>query len=275
MAAALVTVVAFGAAAPAPEVTMPPGWIAVNTPSERAIYCVDTGTIPTDWRVTLDSNRLQVAKLTELDSDPLPFKLTHPAAGLRHVLKVDDGWLIGFDDGEWGGSLWWFNADGTQSRELEKAQGGPPPAWHAGNVQALLRLGSVILAFTGIEHLTLDEGLLYLVERGPDGAWAATSVADLGAMPEAVVPVSGDAALVVTNKGLLSVSGSGHVQSLHDVHTAGLYANSIATADGSVVFVGMREYVIVLTKTGSTYAEQWYSPGANTCSTAATASPTP
>ena len=28
----------------------------------------------------------------------------------HHVVRVDDGWLVGFDAGEYGGSLWWYPA---------------------------------------------------------------------------------------------------------------------------------------------------------------------
>lgn len=273
---------------------MPPGWITVSAPSTAQINCVDEG-LPTDWRVALDGDRLQVAKLKEIDSDPLPFKLPVPAdevteAGhwpVRHVLRVDDGWLVGFDAGEWDGSLWWFNADGTQSRELEgyvkgafakaltKAeQNRTPFVWHFGNVLALFKLGSAILAFTGTGHLTLDEGLVYSVERGP-GAWTAKQLADLGAMPEVATPISNDSALVVTDKGLLSVSASGQVRPLKDVYSRALYVNSIASVDGNVIYVGMRDFVIALVKSGSTYDVQWYAQASNTCASATTASPTP
>ena len=38
--------------------------------------------------------------------------------GDRHVLGVADGWLVGFNAGEFGGGLWWFSFDGKRSKRI-------------------------------------------------------------------------------------------------------------------------------------------------------------
>jgi len=37
---------------------------------------------------------------------------------VRHVIRVRDGKLVGEDQGEWGGSLWWISKDGRRRKWL-------------------------------------------------------------------------------------------------------------------------------------------------------------
>jgi hypothetical protein len=41
------------------------------------------------------------------------------------------------------------------------------------NVKAIHRLGAHVVAVTGLAHLGIDEGMLYRVQRAPDGELAA------------------------------------------------------------------------------------------------------
>jgi hypothetical protein len=67
-------------------------------------------------------------------------------------LRVDDGWLVGVDHGEWGGALWWVAAGGAEHRLLATE-----------NVRALVATEGEVVAVTGSAHLMLREGgLLHL-----------------------------------------------------------------------------------------------------------------
>lgn len=69
-------------------------------------------------------------------------------------LAAFGGVLLGADAGEWGGALT-FAAGSKRDRLLEK------------NTTGIHRVGSSIVAATGLAHLMMDDGVLYRVER-PD-----------------------------------------------------------------------------------------------------------
>ena len=65
------------------------------------------------------------------------------------------------------------------------------PIWfdddvHAQNVHALVRLGGDVLAFEGLAHLGMDEGMVLRIHRGDAGRWRATTFAMLPGAPEAI-----------------------------------------------------------------------------------------
>lgn len=94
-----------------------------------------------------------------------------------HVaLRVDGGWLVGGNRGEWGGELVFIDDAGASSKLLEE------------NVEDIHRLGDRIVALTGLAHLSMNEGKVIEVERvgghwktrmwralpgAPQGSWLA------------------------------------------------------------------------------------------------------
>lgn len=75
------------------------------------------------------------------------------------ALRVDGGWLVGIDRGEWGGELAYIGAAGSPQIIFEQ------------NVHDLFRLGDQIVVVSGLAHLTSNEGMVYRLQRRPDGAW--------------------------------------------------------------------------------------------------------
>ncbi len=269
-----------GGPAPDPAPTMPPDWIAIPQPDDAEKHCGNWAM--REWHVTTSGNSVAISNNRVAAHDPLPSTISlRPNQvsqigdrGARHVLQVEDGWLVGFDDGEWDGSLWWFSSDGKTSKELE---GWSESAWRSafakaahsgdyrdfpspGNVHALIKTPHGILAFVGLAHMTLDEGAVFSVSRGSDGAWKAVKIATIEGEPEAVAADSSGGVLVESNKGVSRVSDSGEVTELHAIDTIGLYANSIAETERGEIFLGMRQYVVQLEPVGSSYTEQWYAP---------------
>lgn len=79
-----------------------------------------------------------------------------------HVaLRVDDGWLVGGNRGEWGGELGFLGDDGSFQPILEV------------NVRDIHRLGDRIVVTTGLAHMTLNSGEVQAVQRLPGGQWQA------------------------------------------------------------------------------------------------------
>ena len=75
-----------------------------------------------EWEVLELRDRASARRINNRDkSAGTSFTFEIPAersfAGHRTAIRVEDGWLIGFNAGESGGSLWWFSKDGKDRYE--------------------------------------------------------------------------------------------------------------------------------------------------------------
>ena len=119
-----------------------------------------------DWVVYLDNNEIMVDdirnKWDELRVKP-PFEIRQsnskminisaPLAGLIDVVKVQDGYLIGFNRGEWGGELYWFSKNGKRRYEISGHQ-----------IVKFIERDNKIYAIAGLAHLTMSKGSV--IENG-------------------------------------------------------------------------------------------------------------
>ncbi len=115
-------------------------------------------------------------------------------------LKVDDGYLVGFDQGEFGGGLVFFDLAGNQSRPL------------CGNTQGIHRMSSGIVAVTGHGHLGMTEGILFQVSKNSTGGWQATRWKALPGCPEKSGVLPNGSLRVVCSGGTVEVSPSGDIR---------------------------------------------------------------
>jgi hypothetical protein len=102
---------------------------------------IDAGLARVEWRVYLKDGQVRAALISEtsdLGSTPPEFA---PRAGEYQFanrdtyMRTDDGWLVSFRRGEWGGALYWFSSDGKSNQYLGGQQ-----------VNQFLRMGERILA---------------------------------------------------------------------------------------------------------------------------------
>jgi HEAT repeat protein len=76
------------------------------------------------------------------------------------ALRVDDGWLVGSDRGEWGGELAFIGDDGTLTVIVNE------------NVKNIHLVGDRWIVVAGLSHLLSSRGMLFDVFRTPAGAWS-------------------------------------------------------------------------------------------------------
>ena len=169
--------------------------------------------------------------------------------GDRHVIRVEDGWLVGIDRGEFGGALWWFSSDGKNSKKLADE-----------NVVGFAQSSSGMMALTGLAHLGIDTGKILRITNGAAGNRKIEMLVDLGAAPRIFVVESPDSLLIMTTRGLVRVKSSGVVEQLLSTNYALLYPNSMTLSTSGVVHVGMRHFITRLTPTGNSYREEWFVP---------------
>jgi len=155
----------------------------------------------------------------------LPFKIVPKAVdeydfGGRQVnLKVDNGWLVGFDKGEWGGNLFWFNEKGTKYEKIT-----------SGNIKNLFKINGKIYATEGLAHLYLSSGQIFAVEL-VYGKWTVEKKIDLPNTPYATTLTKDKEFLI------------------------GLYPNSILI-DKQTIYIGMRAGIL-RTQFGSIDKQEW------------------
>ena len=86
-----------------------------------------------------------------------------PPLDVADYLKVDGGLLVGYDSGEFGGALLWFDDQGRLRQTLTTA-----------NTLRVVSTPRGPVAFTGLAHGMKDEGhVLRLTRRG--AGWRSTS----------------------------------------------------------------------------------------------------
>jgi HEAT repeat protein len=116
-----------------------------------------------------------------------------------HVaLRVEDGWLMGSDQGEWGGELTFVGDDGD--RQLVFSD----------NIENIVRLGDRLVAVTGLAHL-ISHGAVIELQR--DGRrWSARTWRVLPDAPQASALVRPGNLFVKTDNGnLVLISPEGQM----------------------------------------------------------------
>lgn len=217
-----------------------------------------------EWNVaTVDGKVRATRRLTgDKTDDPLPFVIA-PAEGMkgrRRVVRVSDGWIVGFDAGEWDGSLWWFSADGTSRRELLASERDEQhlERWFPQNVRAILRVNETLLVFQGLAHLGINMGRVAAVAVA--APHHAHLLGQLPGSPKVAIVDGTDGALVVTNDRLLRVNTAGAMTLVARLDLSGLYPSSVVRAATGEVFIGMRHFVVRIMGEGDQSKTTWFVP---------------
>ena len=165
-------------------------------------------------------------------------KFTPKAAKFRGgsaFAEVDDGWLVGFNQGEFGAALYWFSRDGKRSYKVSDHQ-----------VVDFFSLPNGIHAIEGLAHMGMSEGSVIRIARPKAGAhWEAISVAKLPFAPYAVSLRRDGTMLITLSDSLVSIGPGRKIHTLlADAPWGGLYpSSSILLPDEQRLYIGMRQFV--------------------------------
>lgn len=223
---------------------VPDGWVAIE-PDEERLRCANYAN--DEYAVTVRGGlTFAEKKQHEPDTGPaLSFTpKTSGVRGRRHVLAVADGFLVGFDAGEWGGSLWWYSKDGAQSVKLADE-----------NVHGLVAMGpDLVGSIEGLSHMGTSEGSVRWIEHG--AAWKSGALTVLDAGPSTYVAAS-DAIYVLTTKSLVRMGKDRKAVVIQPVKTASMYPDSMAIDAAGELWIGMRQFVVRMTPAGAMYKTTW------------------
>ena len=162
-----------------------------------------------DWIIYLDKNEIRVVDdrsytyKQNLSNKKLPFKVEQ--TGLIDVVPVKDGYLVGFNRGEWGGKLCWFSKNGKKKYEIFGSFLSSP-------VQFIKR-NNIIYAITGLSHLGMSYGSIIKIGKEKE-KWTAEEFLKLPDAPYAIQLDSKDNMLVFTSSGLFSIDKMSNLDTL-------------------------------------------------------------
>ena len=143
--------------------------------------------------------------------------------GQHHYKKLDKGWLIGTNKGEWGGSLFWVEENQKDYKYIANA-----------NVNKIFNWEGKTVVLEGVSHINISEG--YLIEVHTD-----LTLDTLVVFPESPynAVVGGDNVLyVVTDFILYKVDKTGIYTQLYDF-SDWPQLNSDLTYSNNQLYLGM------------------------------------
>jgi len=232
------------------EEVMPTGWVHAPSSKENPELweCAGRGG---SWVVSKRHGTIQIKEL-DIDTQeqaelPLHVKLSKEMIGSRSVQRTVNGWLIGFDAGEFGGGLWWCSADGKLSTKLLPQ-----------NVHAIYETPDGIFVLAGLAHLSLNNGEIDQFTDAPEKV-SLKFVANLNGSPEAsIVGPKGQIVIATPHSVLLFDHNR-----IREVYKSGedlIYPTSVVMEGNGEIFVAMRFFVLRLAPDNADYGPDWLMP---------------
>ena len=171
------------------------------------------------------------------DLEYLPFKTPIPKSfskfeefsGKKSFIKVNDGYLVAFWRGEFGGSMFWFSNDGTSQYKIPGASA----------IQFLSR-NDEIFAIDGLDHLDMSSGQILKITKVND-KWVANTYVELPFAPYTILLDSKNDFLVVMSSNLIRITKKKRIRTiLKTDFWQGLYPTSSVIEDNNI-YIGMRK----------------------------------
>lgn len=217
------------------EAAMPPD----KPQAQRMVWYYASNYSSFEWRVFSSGGKAFAHSAREepvKQPDEIKFVPKTPDfQGGSAFAAVDDGWLIGFNKGEFGGALYWFSRDGKRRYKISDHQ-----------IIDFVVQPDGIYAIEGVAHLGLSIGSVIRVARATARSrWKATTVTKLPFAPSALSLRKDRTMLITLSDSLVSIGPDHTVRTLlSNVPWGGLYPNSsIISPDETKLYIGMRQYV--------------------------------
>lgn len=249
-----------------PPQSVPVGWYIYPETSlqeldESTLRCFNYSR--NEWQVTGDESDVKIDKLARPEVNAPPIALPPllklekgmpgrtVRAGLRSAIHFENDWLLAYDAGEWGGGLWITSDDGRETKRIL-----------SDNVRGVIPIGEGLLVFSGLAHMSIDFGNVFIFSK-PDGlAISLEHAVHLDGEPSAYAKEADDSVLFTTTYGVCRIRKSGELERLayFPKWVRQQYPNSMFVGSDGRVFVGMRMFVLMLQPNSGKYSEAWLLP---------------
>ena len=202
----------------------PQDWFAANVVDVRTASLENCETKRAVFRLDPDTPTLvQIGpavrpNLTNIPRNGLPDFFEGTAA----VETVSGGWLLGTDNGEWGGSLYWLRSKHRPQKLLDE------------NVKAIVPMVDRWLVVTGLAHLGMSWGRVYSLERRSE-RWRLTLQTGLPSAPTSKA-VDGERLLLSIRDEIVAIDRHGRRSRVTDA-TRDLKVSTLLVVGKSVLIV--------------------------------------
>jgi len=215
-----------------------------------------------DYMLSFVENRLRIesrvawvqreqaeAKHSTLVKDA-KFKIVLPSGKLYWKpgmgTQVEDGWLKGYNGGEFGGGLFWFAADASGYKKLSDR-----------NTQIVINTPKGAFAVQAHTHMMFWYSDLVEVRKG-SSQWETRLVTNLHVAPADIVR-DGDRFIYVTDSYVSTLNTDGTQREIYRFGWGELRVESMARRPNGEIWVGTSYHLLRLTPKGADqYAAQWY-----------------
>lgn len=216
-------------------------WKAISVePAANAIILQQAERSQCVWRVAQDASNHRIAIQQASHITPKEHQVK---------LQTEAGVLVGTNNEEYGGELLLTDARGVPIRHLL-----------ATNVLQLLPSKSGVLIFTGLLHLGVDEGAVWLYSKSSDGNWSVRKLVDLSGKPSVISSENGDV-LAVGGHGVFRLDQALNPTEI-SLPFAQVFPNSITEDVHGRIYVGMNAFVVRLVPAKTGYTHEWFTkPG--------------
>ena len=182
-----------------------------------------------EWSVALrDGVPTASERRVKAVSLPVGFHPPHPARALRVLQQGRAGFLVGYDDGEFGGRLLWCEPSGAVVRELLND-----------NVRFILPDGARFVVLTGLAHLTTDKGRVVEI-LDTDRGFEVARQTELGGSPDAAALDTNGGALIATGSRVLRLTPEFHVHRLLEYNSLWEASTSLVITPGGMAYIAAR-----------------------------------
>jgi hypothetical protein len=178
----------------------------------------------------------------------LPWSECIPAeylTGSRHVVQVEDGWLVAYES-TFGSEVLWTNDEGQERKSVSRAR-----------VHGFARAPSGALLALASGRARLGRGAVVRFERQGRGAWVSKLVAVLPVEPSGAAFDDGGVLVGFAEGFVFRVDEAGHVENVHYVARDIGRVTSIARAPRGTYFLGLE--CGVLRVEPERHTEDWWS----------------
>ncbi len=189
------------------------------------------------WAVTRSKDQVLASKVSpneEFHGEQPPFE---PRVGrwreYYQAVMVSNGWLVGFNYGEFGAALYWFSPDGKKSKKVSDHQ-----------VVKFIHRFDGLHAVEGLGHMGLKRGsIIRLSQKGE--VWQAERLVDLGDAPMGCAFADNGDVFVGLAHGLARLDIESKLTTVVKEYPWDIiWTESMAlSADQQRIYLAMRQYV--------------------------------
>jgi hypothetical protein len=247
-----------GGQAPPASADLPSGWHVyadgkVKNANEYDRRCFNFSR--NEWNVTVEGVEVRIAKNIRRQEEvpALPPRLVHQygMTSLQSATRLNDGWLLAYNGGEFGGGLWLTSSDGGDVKQILNE-----------DVHAVVIRDDSVVVLSGLAHMTGDSGRAWFYALPRDLGMALQRSIKLDGAPGAYTKGTDGSVTFTTTHSLNRITKEGELQTLHEFPKwmAHQYPNSIALLPNGTVYVGMRMFVLRLKNYSGEFSEEWLLP---------------